>query len=247
MWNISKYTSNFWNDCSVGISWITNQGLRTCYFSAFTSVLCALLLLGKAVKLWSPMYVVMTVFSFDEAQWGGGNRRKTCKTQLLSWKRKESHPESCLFSSSTLPASCEAVLICRKLSVSVIQLPTDASPCSAIELGGQDLSTQKWMNNLNNMNCDLLYTHFRLDTFICNLYHISEGKVGPISLMRKLRFIKVRSMKQASGRAGIQTWIRWVQNCSSSHYNMSLSSPWHRWIVVKLNTCWETPHFLWND
>lgn len=53
------------------------------------------------------------------------------------------------------------------------QLPAEASPCSAAKLGGRDVSTQKWMDNLNNVKGDLLHTHCRLDALICNLSHVS--------------------------------------------------------------------------
>lgn len=34
--------------------------------------------LRRGPQLWSPMYVVMMVFPFDEAEHGGGNRMEMC-------------------------------------------------------------------------------------------------------------------------------------------------------------------------
>lgn len=155
--------------------------------------ICALLVPGRVTQLYSPISAVMVVFSFAEAE--GEGRMGGKRVRPSSFPEKGRSPPWGL----RVPFHHTSRLPWRSLGFqesqySITQLvPTDAGPCSAMELGGLDLSTQ----NLYNLKCGLLYTLWRLGTFICNPYHIA-GR-DPISQMRKLRFIEVRSIEQASG------------------------------------------------
>lgn len=148
---------------AVGISWITNQGL--CYLS----VLCY-----PQEEEGDRSSLVTHVCGHDcvSIWWGRVGRRKWNGNvlDLPPFLVKEG-TTSCLYSFSMLPASCEesqltGTLACHHPAKSWCQNLL----CSGA--GRTRSDTQKWMNDLNNRNCDLLYTHCQLDAFVCNLYHI---------------------------------------------------------------------------
>lgn len=175
VWNAGEDTSSFWNDCPVGISWITVRGVLTHYLSAFASMLCALLLPGEQIELWPPGYVIMIVFSFDEREQGEGNRVKLAGPTSLPEKGRH-HVVSPVCTPPPAPHCSWSSLSYQRPQLAIIQLNINASNLLCSGAGRKRFKHKNI--DLNKMKY-LLCTHCRLDIFICNLYHISVSGGWP--------------------------------------------------------------------
>lgn len=247
VWNASKCPSIFGNDCSAGIGWVTDQGFWTVIF--LPSHLWSACPREGNVALLTHLCGHGCVFIW----WGRGWRkdgRKTCKTQLLSWEREEPS----LGPAGPLPAHCQAAVAqSRCLGVSVYHHSASTYWCWALlcdGAGGTRCKHTKWANNPYNLKCGLLYTLWRLGTFICNPYRIAGREGWP-------HFTDEKAEVYRSQERGASQWPSWNSNMDwvslktfFSHYDLFLPSPRHSWIAVKLQIfCGETPRLSleWSE